>query len=82
MLLEIVTPDKKVFQGEVSAVTFPGSDGEFQILNSHAPMISSLGKGKVSIKAPGQEEELMIDGGVVEVLDNNIIVLAESVIEE
>ena len=81
MLLEIVTPDKKVFEGEINAVTFPGSDGEFQILNNHAPMISSLGKGKVSISASGKKEEITIDGGVVEVLDNNIIVLAESVIE-
>lgn len=82
MLLDIVTPDKKVFQGEVIAVTFPGSDGEFQILSNHAPLISALGKGKVTIKASGKTEELTIDGGVVEVLDNNIVVLAESVIED
>lgn len=81
MLLEIVTPDKKVFEGEVNAVTFPGSDGEFQILNNHAPLISSLGKGLVKIAASGKSEELTIDGGVVEVLNNNIIVLAESVVE-
>jgi F-type H+-transporting ATPase subunit epsilon len=82
MLLDIVTPDKKVFQGEVSEVTFPGSDGEFQILSNHAPLISALGKGKVTIKASGKTEELIIDGGVVEVLNNNIVVLAESVIED
>jgi len=82
MLLDIVTPDKKVFEGEVSAVTFPGSDGEFQILSNHAPLISALGKGKVTIQASGKTEELTIDGGVVEVLNNNIVVLAESVIED
>ena len=82
MLLEIVTPDKKVFEGEVTAVTFPGSNGEFQVLNNHAPLISSLGKGAVRIAAAGKSEELTIDGGVVEVLNNNIIVLAESVIED
>ncbi len=82
MLLDIVTPDKKVFEGEVTSVTFPGSDGEFQVLSNHAPMISSLGKGKVTIKASGKTEELTIDGGVVEVLNNNIIVLAESVVED
>ncbi|WP_422007317.1 ATP synthase F1 subunit epsilon [Roseivirga pacifica] len=82
MLLEVVTPDKKVFGGEAQAVTFPGSDGEFQVLNSHAPMISALGKGKMTIKASGQEEVVIIDGGVVEVLNNKVVVLAESVIEE
>lgn len=82
MLLEVVTPDKKVFEGEASAVTFPGSDGEFQVLGNHAPMISSLGRGKMIIKASGKEEVVMIDGGVVEVLNNKVVVLAESVIED
>ena len=81
MLLEIVTPDQKVFEGEVNAVAFPGSDGEFQVLNSHAPLISSLGKGVVRIQATGKNEEITIDGGVVEVLDNKIVVLAESLVE-
>lgn len=81
MLLEIVTPDKKVFEGEVNAVTFPGSNGEFQVLNDHAPLISSLGKGSLRIAASGKNEEMTVDGGVVEVLNNHIIVLAESVIE-
>lgn len=82
MLLEVVTPDKKVFEGEASAVTFPGSDGEFQVLAGHAPMISSLGRGKMTIKASGKDEVVVIDGGVVEVLNNKVVVLAESVIEE
>ncbi|WP_420385102.1 ATP synthase F1 subunit epsilon [Roseivirga sp.] len=82
MLLEVVTPDKKVFEGEASAVTFPGSDGEFQVLGNHAPMISSLGRGKMIIKASGKDEVVMIDGGVVEVLNNKVVVLAESVIED
>lgn len=82
MLLEVVTPDQKVFEGEATAVTFPGSDGEFQVLNSHAPMISALGRGKMKIVSSGKEEVVMIDGGVVEVLNNKVVVLAESVIEE
>ena len=81
MLLEIVTPDQKVFEGEVNAVTFPGNNGEFQVLNSHAPLISSLGKGAVRIQTTGKNEEITIDGGVVEVLDNKIVVLAESLFE-
>ena len=82
MFLEVVTPDQKVFEGEASSVTFPGSDGEFQVLSNHAPMISALGRGKMKIVASGKEEIVMIDGGVVEVLKNKVVVLAESVIEE
>ncbi len=82
MLLEVVTPDQKVFEGEATAVTFPGSDGEFQVLSNHAPMISALGKGKMKIVSSGKEETVVIDGGVVEVLNNKVVVLAESVIEE
>ena len=63
-------------------MTFPGSDGEFQVLSNHAPMISALGRGKMKIVASGKEEIVMIDGGVVEVLKNKVVVLAESVIEE
>ena len=82
MLLEVVTPDKKVFEGEASSVIFPGSDGEFQVLDNHAPMISALGKGKMTIFASGKQEVVVIDGGVVEVLNNSVVVLAESVIED
>ena len=48
MQLEIVTPDKKVFQGEVTEATFPGASGAFQVLNNHAPIVSALAKGAVS----------------------------------
>jgi F-type H+-transporting ATPase subunit epsilon len=82
MLLEIVTPDKKIFEGDVNAVTFTGTDGEFQVLSGHAPLISSLGKGPLRIAASGKNEEMTVDGGVVEVLKDHIIVLAESVIED
>ena len=82
MQLEVVTPDKKVFEGEATSVVFPGSDGEFQVLNNHAPMISALGKGEMRIVSSGKEEKVIIDGGVVEVLSNKVIVLAESVFED
>ena len=82
MLLEIVTPDKKVFEGEASAVTFPGSDGEFQVLSNHASLVSALDRGRVRIAVDGKNEDLIIDGGVVEVLNNKIVLLAESVIQE
>ena len=82
MLLEIITPDKKVFEGQVDSATFPGSKGSFQVLNNHAPLISTLDKGKVVYKGKNVEEELIIGGGVVEVLHNKVILLAESILEE
>jgi len=80
MTLEILTPDKKVFEGEVTAVTVPGTLGSFQILRDHAPIISTLEDGPVIVKTKAKDEEIFtITGGVVEVLKNKIIVLAEGV---
>lgn len=81
MHLEIVTPEKKVFEGEVISVTFPGSDGSFQVLNDHAPIISSLKEGYVVFKDKKSESEVEITGGMVEVLNNKVIVLAEGLVE-
>ena len=81
MILEILTPDKKVYEGEVSSVTVPGTAGSFEILNNHAPIISTLEDGKVIIRSAGKSEErFVIKGGVVEVNDNKIILLAEGVV--
>lgn len=82
MHLEIITPDKTIFEGEVDSATFPGSKGPFQVLKNHAALISSLEKGKVTYKINDNEQEIIINGGTVEVLNNNIILLAEEVIEE
>lgn len=82
MQLEIITPDKTIFDGEVDSATFPGSKGSFQVLKNHAALISSLDKGKVIYKINGKEEQLVVNGGIVEVLNNNIILLAEEIIEE
>ncbi len=79
MTLEILTPDKKIFEGDVTAVTVPGTMGSFQILTDHAPIISTLEDGPVIIKTKGSVETFVIKGGVVEVLKNKIIVLAEGV---
>ena len=84
MFLEIITPDDKLFEGEVDSATFPGSDGIFQVLNDHAPMISSLGKGdlvyKWSENDHPKQDQYKISGGVVEVLNNRVQVLVESVV--
>lgn len=82
MRLEIITPDKTLFKGEVEAATFPGSKGSFQVLRNHAALISSLEKGKVIIKTKNEKQEIMVNGGMVEVLNDNIIVLAEEVVDK
>jgi len=79
--LEILTPDSKVFSGEATGVNLPGSAGAFEVLTNHAAIISTLDKGKVVVRqAGGKEETFVIDGGLVEVLHNKVIVLAESII--
>jgi F-type H+-transporting ATPase subunit epsilon len=78
MKLEIITPDKKLFEGEAKSLTVPGSEGSLGILNNHAPMIASLKQGTVKITDnAAQVHKFEIKGGVVEVLKNNVIVLAE-----
>jgi len=78
MYLEIITPDKKIFSGEVSLVQLPGTDGSFEILNNHAPLISTLAKGKIKITDSEKATQYFeINSGVVEVQKNKIIVLAE-----
>ncbi len=80
MLLEVLTPDKKVFSGEVSSVSVPGAKGSFEVLNNHAPIISTLDKGTLRIKAKEGNQEMQISGGVIEVLSNKVVVLVESVL--
>ena len=78
MFLEIITPDKKLYSGEISLVQLPGIDGSFEILNNHAPLISVLDKGKVKIIDNQETKQFFdINGGVIEVLKNKLIILAE-----
>jgi F-type H+-transporting ATPase subunit epsilon len=81
MYLEILTPEKKVFEGDVTIATFPGADGSFQIMDNHAPLISLLKEGFVEYKGKGFNENIQITGGVVEVLTNKVILLADGIIE-
>jgi len=79
MLLEIISPDNNLYTGEVISLRVPGSKGPFQILKNHAPIISTLEKGKIMIKdSEDNITTIEVDGGVVEVKNNKIIVLAES----
>jgi F-type H+-transporting ATPase subunit epsilon len=93
MILEIVSPEASLFKGEITSVSVPGVDGSFQILNNHAPIVSLLQKGTVSITAPSfkfsketaglfskindQNYTLAISSGTIEMKDNKVIVLAD-----
>lgn len=82
MILEILTPDKKVFNGDITSVTVPGTQGSFEVLNNHAPIISTLEKGSVNVRTNKGEQKFLITGGVIEVINNKIILLAESAQEQ
>lgn len=77
MQLEILTPDAKVYEGEVSAVSLPGIGGGFQVLNGHAPLISALTEGTLKLESPEGSKEMTIKSGFVEVLNNKVVVLIE-----
>lgn len=76
MHLEIVSPESILFSGEVTSVNLPGSAGAFQVLQNHAPIISTLDAGQVRVrKADGGEQSFDIQSGFVEVLNNRITVM-------
>ena len=77
MQLEILSPEKTLFTGEVDSVIFPGSQGKFQILNNHAPIISSLSQGNINYKINSKNNQVEIKRGRVEVLKNKISALIE-----
>jgi F-type H+-transporting ATPase subunit epsilon len=76
MIVEIITPNKKIFSGNASLVQLPGIDGLFTILENHAPLVAALQKGKVKIISEEETLYFEINGGVVEVLKNKVEVLA------
>ncbi|PSK91085.1 ATP synthase F1 subunit epsilon [Taibaiella chishuiensis] len=78
MQLEILTPEHKVFSGDVYGVQLPGVEGSFEILQNHAPMVAALGVGKMKIlKDKSNTETYQINGGFVETLNNKTTVLLE-----
>ena len=76
--LKVISPEKIIFTGEVESVTVPGTLGEFEVLDGHAPLISSLEKGTVVYKpVQGERAQLAIRGGLVEVQKNQIRLCVE-----
>jgi len=78
MHLTILTPDKSVFEGTVEKVTLPGDKGSFQVLRDHAPIVSTLRKGKIFYKDKVKDHALGIEEGLVEIRNNVITVLVEA----
>lgn len=78
MTLEILTPEKKLYTGEVYGVQLPGIDGLFEVLDKHAPLVSALGKGNIKVlQDKTHTERFTIESGFVEVLNNKTTVLVE-----
>jgi F-type H+-transporting ATPase subunit epsilon len=78
MNVEILTPEKKLYSGDVYGVQLPGIAGLFEILEKHAPLVSALGKGTIKIlKDKHSFENYTIESGFVEVLNNKVTVLVE-----
>ena len=75
--LRIIAPDRLVFEGEVESVTLPGTVGSFTVLNNHAPIISSLEKGKITYKEANGQTEVVVRSGFAEVRDNVLSICVE-----
>ncbi|MBX7060309.1 MAG: F0F1 ATP synthase subunit epsilon [Pyrinomonadaceae bacterium] len=76
--LEIVTPEKRVFDGDVESVTVPTASGEAGIFPNHAPLVSALKPGVLSYSQKGGADKLAVSGGFVEVRGNRVSVLADT----
>ena len=80
IFVEIITPSKSAYKGQVISITVPGTMGNFQVLFNHAALMSTLEIGKIKIEdATGQHLEFATSGGTIEVRDNKVLVLADSV---
>jgi F-type H+-transporting ATPase subunit epsilon len=78
MNLQVITKNKTIYTAEVKAARFPGVDGLFGVLRNHAPMLFVLKKGTIKLKKEDNKEEYVeIDGGLMEVFKNEIVVMAD-----
>lgn len=82
MQLVVLTPEKEIFNGTITSVKVPGTDGQFEILKGHAPIVSSLVRGSVRITdTNGTDKIFTIDKGFIEVLRNEVSLLVQGVEE-
>lgn len=82
MILEILTPERRLYSGDVYGIQLPGIDGKFEVLDKHAPLVSALGKGNLKvIKDKNTTSNFSIESGFVEVINNKVTVLVEGATE-
>jgi len=82
MNITVLTPDKEIYQGEITSVKVPGVGGQFEILKNHAPLVSALGEGAVRLKVSGsQDMNFSIEKGFIEVLNNEVSLLVQGYTE-
>jgi len=79
--VELVTPEALMFSGDAESIEVPGSEGDFGVLPSHSPMISSIRPGIVSIHTGGKPIEVFVAGGFVEVTGDRCTILAEESVD-
>jgi F-type H+-transporting ATPase subunit epsilon len=80
MKLDIITPERKIYQGDVYGIIVPGVSGYFELLDNHAPIVAALGNGTIKIlkdKTGTNREEYKVSGGFVEMSNNSTMVLLE-----
>ncbi|MGB5893730.1 MAG: F0F1 ATP synthase subunit epsilon [Ignavibacteriaceae bacterium] len=77
--LEIITPEKIIYKDSVDSITVPGTKGMFQVLKDHAPLMSTIEIGVITLKKNDENTYLTTAGGTMEVLNNNVLILADSV---
>lgn len=77
--LEIITPEKVIYKDTIDSITVPGTQGGFQVLKDHAPLISTLEIGIITVKKNGNTNYYTTGGGTIEVLSNKVLILADSV---
>lgn len=75
---EIVSQDRIVFQGDADIVVLPGMDGQMGILQRHAPVLTALNYGIITIRLKGNEEHFTVAGGIAEVLPDKVTILADA----
>jgi F-type H+-transporting ATPase subunit epsilon len=81
MNINILTPDKEIFKGAIKSVRVPGTGGQFQVLKNHAPIVSSLAKGEVTVvKEDGSKLVFQVGSGFIEVLNNEVSLLVQAVV--
>ena len=81
LILDIVTPEKRVYHESVTSVVVPTSDGEIGVLEAHIPVVANLVPGEIQVHREGKDEYLAVDRGFVQILGNKVSILAEHAID-